>query len=180
MRALLVTFAIAACHSAGSPGDFVPFVDASPFDAAPDAPCGYGYPRYAITTTGSTPAGSLADYHYASVGYDCNWYTVVLSATAGGEGCSADRWMYIQIDDPQEPTQPTAGTFGAGASEFTSPRGPEAIDFAQLTFDATVIDRPSRTDQMHLVGHLVANASNWSFDLPIDMYAPAGIGSCTL
>jgi len=178
MRALLlVTLGIAACHSAARPDDLV---DQPAIDAAPDAPCGDGYVRYPITATGSTPAGALDDYHYAEASFDCHWYTVVLSHTRAGSSCSSDRWMYIQIHYPTDGTQPPSGSFPTDASELTSPISDDSIDSAQISFEASVIDPPSLTDEMHLDGHLVANASGWLFDLPIDLYASPGIGSCTL
>jgi len=169
--------AVAACHSAARPDDFVPFVDAS----AVDASCG-DRALDPITATGSTPAGSLADYRYAWMYYDCGGqYVIVLSHTVGGWYCSADRYMRISFDFPKDAMQSGSGSFPAMAYE--ADRSVPTLVVAsttQITFEATLVDPPPWTTPSHLVGRYVASTSDWSLDLPVDLYAASGVGGCTL
>jgi len=173
MRALLVTFAIAACHSPARPDDFVPFVDASAVDAWQSQP----QPFDPITATGYTPAGSLDVFHYAQAYYLCRSYGVILTQTMACSTCTADRWSSFKFAFPFDATGPGSGSFQATVSDYASTT---SLDYTeQASFEATVVD-PPLGDSPHLVGRFVANGAGWSIDLPIDLHSGAADPSCTL
>lgn len=154
MRRLWVVVVLAACSS--KPAE-VP-------DAAVDADnCPTTLTFTPVTITGTSPRGSLDQFHYAYAGFVSGFcpdaYLINFTPTEREPVCST-AWLQLSINAPFTAT-------GSNMASASWPIWSDAMT-SNVTFEATQLDMPDAMAP-RIMGHFVSHDPAWSFDIAVDM-----------